>query len=107
MPRPYHPRRELEGAIKNGHLDWAIVLAKEVAHDTGHPLDLETSLDLLVLVASQRPEEYSRWALKWLARWATETSSATIEQAAEFSGALADLPAEPTALKTVRDLLSA
>lgn len=44
------------------------------------------------------PREYDAWALRWLARSASEAGAVTIEQAAEIAASLADLPAEPTAL---------
>lgn len=33
-------------------------------------------------VATQKPEAFRAWALRWLARWASESPGATIEQAA-------------------------
>jgi hypothetical protein len=97
-PRPYHPRRELDGALQRRDLGHAAVLAAEVAEDAGHPLDLDTALLFLPLVAAREPESYDAWALRWLARWVSESRAATVERAAEVAAAPADLPSEPTAL---------
>jgi hypothetical protein len=104
-PRPYRPARELEGAIERGELDFAIALAHEVAQEWGRPIDLDLALRLLALVATQRSDAYDAWALRWLGRWLLETHGATIDQAADVAGSLADLPAEPdSALKVIADL---
>lgn len=51
------------------------------------------------------PEEYDRWALRWLGRWAAEAPDATIEQAAELAASLADLPSEPAMLGMLHDVI--
>ena len=43
------------------------------------------------------PEHDDVWALRWLARWISETHGVTIDRAAEVAATLADLPAEPSA----------
>jgi hypothetical protein len=93
-PRPFRPAVELEGAIER-ELDWAILLAREVAEDRHRPIDLDLALRMLPLVVAHRLNEYDAWALRWLGRWISETPNATIEQAAEIAGSLADLPTEP------------
>ncbi|HEY4896460.1 MAG TPA: hypothetical protein VII01_10255 [Solirubrobacteraceae bacterium] len=93
MPRPYKPEVELQGALDRGELSWAITCAAEVKR-----IDLQTALRFLPLVAVEKPEEYDAWALRWLARWASENGKATIEQAAEIAASLADLPSEPAML---------
>jgi len=58
----------------------------------------------LPVVAVQRVEAYDGWALRWLVRWSTEASGATIERAAVIAAALADLPTEPLmSWETLRD----
>ena len=94
--RPWKPDVELDGALDRGDLPYAITLAAEVAEDRGRPIDLDTALRFLPLVAVREPEHYDAWALRWLARWIDE-GSATIDLAAEVAWSLADLPAEPTA----------
>ena len=72
----------------------AVAIARDIASEHGRPVGLDLALELLPLAASQR-ELYEAWALRWLARWATESPQATIDQAAEVAAALADLPGEP------------
>jgi hypothetical protein len=99
--RPWRPGDELDGALERGDLSYAITLAAEVAEDRGRPIDLDTALRFLPLVAARDPEHYDAWSLRWLARWLNE-APATIDRAAEIAAQLADLPAEPTALQTIR-----
>jgi hypothetical protein len=102
---PYHPVRDLERALERGDLEMAIALAKDVSREHGRPIHIELALRLLTLVAVQRHEEYDRWACRWLARWLSETGGATIDQAAEIAGALAELPEEPRSLEAIRGVL--
>jgi hypothetical protein len=81
----------------------AAAAAKDVAREYGRPISLQLALRLLALVAARRPDEYEPWACRWLARWLTETPGATIDQAADIAGALAELPAEPQALAAIRE----
>ncbi len=94
-PRPYRPMVELEAALERGELDFALALAAEVTVERRAPLDLGLALRFLPLLAAARSERYDAWALRWLARWISETREATIERAAEIAVGLADLPAEP------------
>jgi len=100
-PRPWKPAAELDAALDRGDLRYAISLAEEVRIERGKPIDLETALRFLALIARESPREFDAWAVRWLVRWLTETP-ATIEQAAEVAASLADLRAEPTALDTIR-----
>jgi hypothetical protein len=90
--RPYTPRIELDRALKRGHLDHAILLAREVAEESRHPIPLDTALGFLPLVAAERSNQFDGWALRWLARWITETPGATIDRAAEIACSRADVP---------------
>ena len=101
-PRPYNPRIELDGALDRGNLRHAITLAAEVGEGAHEPLDLETALRFIPLVAAQQPEQFDAWALRWLRRWIEEASEATIEQAADIACSLADALTEPLALESVR-----
>jgi hypothetical protein len=103
-PRPYRAGAELEAALERGDLSLARALAKDVSEERGRPLDLDIALGFLPLVAVQNAEAYDDWAMRWLGRWIRETPGATIEQAAELAGTLADLPAEPAAAGTLREL---
>jgi hypothetical protein len=101
--RPWKPAIELDGALERGDLPYAITLAAEVAEARGRPIELDSALRFLPLVATREPEQYDAWALRWLERWISE-GPATIDAAAEVAGSLADLPAEPTALDTIRQV---
>lgn len=102
-PRPWKPDAELGGALDRGDLRYAVTLATEVAEERRRPIDLATALRFLALIAKESPSEFDAWALRWLARWASETPAATIEQAADVAASLADLPSEPvTALDAIK-----
>jgi hypothetical protein len=100
-PRPWRPAAELEHALELGHLSHAKALAEEVRIERGKPIDVGTAAGFLPLIARESPSEFDAWAVRWLARWLTETP-ATIEQAAEIAGALAELPSEPTSFEVIR-----
>jgi hypothetical protein len=101
-PRPWRPAAELESALERGDLRYALSLAEEVRVERGRPIDLRTATGFLELIAKQSPREFDAYALRWLVRWVGETPAATIEQAAELAGALADLPAEPSSMTRIR-----
>jgi hypothetical protein len=92
---PDRPISELERAIGRADLGMAVAIARDFARERGRPIGLDLSLRLLPLVAAQQLEAYDGWACRWLARWLGETRGATIDQAAEIAGALADVPSEP------------
>jgi hypothetical protein len=96
-PGPYHPARELEQAVERGDLEMAIAVAKDISREHQRPIPLQLALKLLPLVATQQHDSYDVWACRWLARWLRETPQASIDQAAEIAGSLADLPSEPRA----------
>jgi hypothetical protein len=105
-PRLYRPLAELHGALERGELSFAIMLAEEVSEERRRPIDLALALRFLPLVAAQQSEQYDAWALRWLVRWAGETTP-SIEQAAAVAAALTDLPAEPSAWETLRGSIRA
>ena len=102
-PRPWNPKAELDGALQRGDLRYAMTLAEELRVD-GKPIDLDTALRFLPLIARESPREFDAWALRWLARWASETP-ASIERAAEVAAQLADLPSEAGMLDAIRSEL--
>jgi hypothetical protein len=96
MGKPYRTARELEGHLASGELDFAIALAKALADERARPLDLDMVLRFLPLVAVQRPQAYDSWALRWLERWCGELHGrASIDDALELAGGLAELPVDP------------
>jgi hypothetical protein len=100
---PYRPVRELRAAIERRELDVAIAIAKDIARER-RPIGLDLALGLVALVAAQG-SDYDLWACRWLARWLGESPEATIAAAAEVAASLADLPAEPQAVETIRELV--
>jgi hypothetical protein len=81
----------------------ARAIARDFARERGRPIGLGLALELLPLVVAQDLDSYDEWACRWLSRWLHETRGATIEDAAELAGALADLPSEPaTALSALK-----
>jgi hypothetical protein len=100
--RPWKPAAELDGALERGDLKYAITLAAEVTEDRGQPIDLDTALRFLPLVAVKQPDAYDAWALRWLGRWITEANGATIDRALDVTAGLAALPVEPDAIGAVR-----
>lgn len=104
-PRPWRPAAELEKALQRGDLRYAVALAEELRIERGRPIDLATAARFLPLIAAASPAEYDAYALRWLARWAAETGTATIEQAAEVAASLADLPREPALMQAITTAL--
>ena len=96
MGRPYRTARELEAHLDRGELDFAIALAKVLAHERVRPLDLPMTLRFLPLVAIQRPDAFDEWTLRWLERWCGELrGQASIDDTADVVSALAEIPVDP------------
>jgi hypothetical protein len=93
-------------ALERGHLDHAVLPAREVAEGTGRPVSLDVALRFLPVIALERGEQYDEWARRWLVRWITETPAATIGRAAEVACSLGDAQSEPLALDSIRRSLS-
>jgi hypothetical protein len=106
MGRPYRPARELEAHLDRGELDFAIALAKVIAHERASPLELDVTLRFLPLVAAQRPDVFDEWTLRWLERWCGELRGrASIDDAAERAASLAEIPVDPEhALETIKEI---
>jgi hypothetical protein len=105
-PRPWKPEQELNGALERGDLAYAKTLAAEVSEDQhGRPLDLQTALRFLPIVAAREPDAFDAWALRWLARWLAETPGLGVDVAANVAVALSDLRTEPQALARVAPYL--
>ena len=103
---PYRPVRDLERALERGQLKMAVAAAKDVSHQYGRPIGLDLALRFLPLVATQQLDAYDGWACRWLARWLSETPGVTADRAAEVAASLAELPAEPAALDTLREFVA-
>jgi hypothetical protein len=101
-PRPWRPAEELNVALERGNLRYAIGLADELRVEHGKPIPLEMASRFLPLIAKESPREYDAWALRWLARWMSESGARTIEQAAEVAALLADLPQDPETIGQLR-----
>jgi hypothetical protein len=96
MSRPYRTARELEAHLDRGELDFAVALARVLAHERGRPLDLALTLRFLPLVAVQRPDAFDDWTLRWLERWCADLRGrASIDDAVELAAGLAELPVDP------------
>jgi hypothetical protein len=96
MGRPYRIVPELEGHLDRGELDFAIALAKTLAHERVRPLDLRMTLRFLPLVAIQRPDTFDEWTLRWLERWCGELrGQASIDDALDVVTGLAEIPVDP------------
>jgi hypothetical protein len=96
MGRPYRPVRELEAHLARGELDFAIALARAVADERKLPLELDVTVGFLPLVATQRPEAFDVWALRWLERWCGERRElASIDDAVDVARGLAEIPVDP------------
>jgi hypothetical protein len=106
MGRPYRPARELEAHLDRGELEFAIALAQGLADERGRPLELELTVRFLPLIATQRPDAFDPWALRWLERWCGEVrGQASIDDAAELAAGLAAIPVDPEhALQTILDV---
>jgi hypothetical protein len=98
MGRPYRPLRELEGHLARGELDFALAVLRGIADERRRPLELVVALRFLPLIATQRPDEFDRWALRWLERWCGERGGlASVDDAVELVGGLAEMPIDPEA----------
>jgi len=96
MSRPYRPVRELEAHLRRGELDFALALARAVAQERERPLGLDVTIRFLPLIASQRPELFDGWALRWMERWCAELRpSASIDDAVDVVAGLAEIPVDP------------
>jgi hypothetical protein len=87
-------------AIKQGNLFAAQIAAKEMG---GLPLD--SALDLVVLIAKEKPERLDAAALRWHGRLELEASTLTLEESQFALAALARLRVDPRAAELLRTLL--
>lgn len=104
MGRPYRPVRELEAHLARGELEFALALARAIAVERERPLELAVTVRFLPLIASERPEDYDLWALRWLERWCGELGRrASVDDALEIVQGLAEIPVDPErGLETIK-----
>jgi hypothetical protein len=96
MGRPYRISKELEAHLDRGELEFALALARTLAAERDRPLELELMLRFMPLLAAERPVLFDPWALRWLERWCAEQrAGASIDDAVEVVGGLAEIPVDP------------
>ncbi len=96
--------RELEAHLARGELEFALALARAIAVERERPLELAVTVRFLPLIASERPDDYDLWTLRWLERWCGELGrSASIDDTLEVVQGLAEIPVDPErGLETIR-----
>ena len=87
-------------AIKQRNLFQAEVAAREL-----RGLSLADALELVVLIAAQRPDRLERAAIRWHGRLEVEASALTLAESRFALAALERLPADPRAGDLLRKLL--
>jgi hypothetical protein len=87
-------------AIAQGNLFGAEMAAREM-----RGLGLYQALDLVWLLARQRPDRLEKAALRWHGRLELEAAALSLPEAQFALAALARLPADPEAIATLRKLL--
>jgi hypothetical protein len=87
-------------AIRQGNLFAAEIAAKEMG---GLPLD--RALDLVTLIAKEKPERLERAALRWHGRLELEATTLTLEESQFALAALARLRVDPHAAALLKTLL--
>jgi hypothetical protein len=98
MSRPYRPLRELEAHLERGELATAIAVAKDYTNEVERPLRSGLAVRFLPLVASEKPDAFDGWGLRWLSRWCVEFDGrASIDDAVEIAAAVAEIPVDEEA----------
>ena len=87
-------------AIKTRNLHQAEVAAREL-----RGLSLADALELVVLIATQRPDRLERTAVRWHGRLEVEVPTLTLAESRFALAALERLPADPRAADMLRSLL--
>lgn len=78
----------------------ALTAAHDVRQDGGE-VPLRLALEFLPLIVKERTQEYPKWALRWLSRYALEQAE-TVEDAAAVACLLEELPTQPALLERLR-----
>ncbi len=87
-------------AINARNLFQAEVAAREL-----RGLSLVDALELVILIASQRPDRLDRAAVRWHGRLEVEVPTLTLAESRFALAALERLPADPQAAGLLRNLL--
>ena len=87
-------------AIKQRNLFQAEIAAREL-----RGLALDDALELVILIAAQRPERLERAAVRWHGRLEVELPALTLAESRFALAALERLPADPRAADLLRTLL--
>lgn len=87
-------------AIKARQLFQAEVAAREL-----RGLSLDDALELVILIAAQRPDRLERAAVRWHGRLEVELPMLTLAESRFALAALERLPADPQAAELIRKLL--
>jgi hypothetical protein len=87
-------------AIKQQQLWNAEIAAREM-----RGLSLVDALELVILIAAQRPDRLERAAVRWHGRLEVETPMLTLAESRFALAALERLPADPQAGEMLRKLL--
>lgn len=92
------PRARFQRAVERRNLP----LAEAAAHEVGR-LALGDALCLLLLIAEKAPEKFERAAVRWVGRFAVETSGVRVPDLQLLLGAVAGLrePAPRASLETI------
>jgi len=92
------PRARFQRAVERRNLP----LAEAAAHELGR-LALGDALCLLLLIAEKAPEKFERAAVRWVGRFAVETSGVRVPDLQLLLGAVAGLrePAPRVSLETI------
>lgn len=101
---PWRPVQEIQKALERGELDMAIAIMRGAPAEIQRPFKPgpKILLAFLPVVIVQRPDHYEAWAIRWFKHW-LDAPQVTLDKAADIAGALAELPSEPSALKTLED----
>lgn len=94
------PHGRFTRAIKQGNLFAAELAAREL-----RGLNLHEALDLVALIARQRPDRLERAAVRWHGRLEIEAAALTLADARFALAALERMPADPQAADLLRKLL--
>jgi hypothetical protein len=96
-------RHQFQRALERGSVVDAISAAKAMGS-----LSLGDALALCVVLAERDRPRYHRAAVRWIARFLTETADASLEEAQLVTAALSALPAAPrVALPMLREFVRA